>query len=118
LRRTCRPLTEDLQSHDSNYHLPKYKGKSDADVEEYIGIFEDVANFIKDSVIAGKMAYDHYSYDIEKAWCNATVQEVIQKERATDKSKTAAQTEPIYGNFERLAKQYLDEDGQSCKDLN
>jgi hypothetical protein len=110
-------ITEDLQSHDSNYHLPKYKNRTDADVEEYIGIFEDMASFIKDNVITAKMAYDHFSYDIYKAWCNATVQEVIRKARATDKSKTA-QTDPAYGNFERLAKQYLDDEGQSCKDLD
>jgi len=110
-------ITEDLQSHAGNYHLPKYKNKSDADVEEYIGIFEDMASFIKDNVITVKMAYNHFSYDIEKAWCNITVQEVIRKERATDKSKTA-QTEPVYGDFERLAKQYLDDEGQTCKDLD
>jgi hypothetical protein len=110
-------ITEDLQSHDSNYHLAKYKNRTDADVEEYIGVFEDMASFIKDNVITAKMAYDHFSYDIEKAWCNATVQEVIRKARATDKSKTA-QTNPAYGNFERLAKQYLDDEGQSRKDLD
>ena len=32
-------ITDDIQSHDSKYQLPKYKNKSDADVEEYIGIF-------------------------------------------------------------------------------
>jgi hypothetical protein len=35
-------ITDDIQSHDSNYHLPKYKNKTDADVEEYIGVFEDM----------------------------------------------------------------------------
>jgi hypothetical protein len=110
-------ITDDIQSHASNYHLPKYKNRTDADVEEYIGVFEDMGYFIKDNLITEKMAYDHFSYDIEKAWCNTTVQEVIRKQRATDKSKTA-QTEPVYENFERLAKQYLDDEGQSCKDLD
>jgi hypothetical protein len=110
-------ITEDIQSHDSNYRLPKYKNRTDADVEEYIGGFEDMGYFINDSLISAKMAYDHFSYDIEKAWCNTVVQEVVRKVRATDKSKTA-QTDPAYGNFERLAKEYLDKDGQSCKDLN
>jgi hypothetical protein len=105
------------QSHDSNYHLPKYKNRTDADVEEYIGIFEDMGYFIKDNLITAKMAYDHFSYDIEKAWCNVTVQETIQKVRAADKSKTA-QSDPLYGNFERLAKQYLGDEGQTCKDMD
>jgi lysyl-tRNA synthetase class II len=91
--------------------------KSDADVEEYIGIFEDMGYFIKDNLITAKMSYDHFSYDIEKAWCNVTVQETINKVRAVDKSKTV-QSDPLYGNFERLAKQYLDDEGQTCKDLD
>jgi hypothetical protein len=110
-------ITDDIQSHDSNHHLPKYKNRTDADVEEYIGGFEDLGYFIKDDLIIAKMAYDHFSYDIEKAWCNTTVQETIRKARTTDKSRTA-QSDPRYGNFERLAKQYLDDEGQSCKDLD
>jgi hypothetical protein len=41
----------------------------------------------------------------------------FRQERAADKSKTA-QGDPIYGNFERLAKEYLENEGQSCKDLD
>jgi hypothetical protein len=110
-------VSDDLQSHDSNYHLPKYKNKADADIEEYIGIFEDMGYFIKDNLVSATMAYDHFSYDIEKAWCNTDVQEAIRKARATDKSKTAS-TDPMYGNFERLAKAYLNNEGQSCSDLD
>jgi hypothetical protein len=110
-------ISDDIQSHDSNYHLPKYKNRTDADVEEYIGIFEDMGYFIRDDLITAKMAYDHFSYDIEKAWCNVTVQETILKVRAADKSKTS-QSDPLYGNFERLAKQYLDDEGQTCKDMD
>ena len=68
-------------------------------------------------MISAKMAYKHFSYDIEKAWCNADVQNTIKKARATDKNKNA-QTDPMYGNFEKLAKEYLDNEGQSCKDLD
>jgi len=110
-------ITDDIQSHDSNYQLPKYKNKSDADVEEYIGVFEDLGSFLKDNLITAKMAYDHFSYDIAKAWCNTTVQETIRKSRATDRSKTAS-TDPMYGNFESLAKEYLANEGQSCSDLD
>jgi hypothetical protein len=35
-------ITDDIQLHDSNYRLSKYKDKADADVEEYISIFEDM----------------------------------------------------------------------------
>jgi hypothetical protein len=110
-------ITDDIQSHYSNYQLPKYKNKSDADVEEYIGVFEDLGYFLKDNLIAKKMAYDHFSYDITKAWCNGTVQETIRKARANDKSKTAP-TDPMYGNIESLAKEYLDNESQTCKDMD
>jgi hypothetical protein len=80
-------IIDDIQSHDSNYRLPKYKNRTDADVEEYIGVFDDMGYFIKDDLISEKMAYDHFSYDIEKAWCNIVVQEVIRKQRATDKAR-------------------------------
>ena len=73
--------------------------------------------FVKENLIIAKMAYDHFSYDIEKAWCNTTAQETIRKARATDKSKTA-QSDPIYGNFEKLANKYLDQEGQTCKGLD
>ena len=109
-------ISDDIQSHDSNYKLAKYTNKSDADVIDYISIFEDLGYFVSVTLIDDKMAYENYSFDIEKAWCNPTVQETIQNERATDTSKTA-QSDPQYGNFERLAKEYLETDGQSCKDL-
>ena len=110
-------ISDDIQSHDSNYHLPKYKNRADADVEEYIGIFEDLGSFIDDNLINPKMAYEHFSYDIEKAWCNTDVQDTIRKARATDRSKTAS-TNPMYGSFEKLAKEYLANEGQSCSDLD
>jgi lysyl-tRNA synthetase class II len=110
-------ITDDIQSHGSDYPLPKYKTRRDADVEEYIGVFEDMGYFVKDNLITEKMAYDHFSYDIEKAWCNATVQDTIRKARSADKSKTAF-IDPMYGNFEKLAKKYLGNEGQSCGDLD
>jgi hypothetical protein len=112
-----RRITDHIQSHNGNYHLPKYPDKADADVEEYIGAFEDLGYFIMGELISSKIAYEHFSYEVEKAWCNITVQETIRDERATDKSKTA-QSDPQYGNFERLAKEYLNTDGLSCNDLD
>jgi hypothetical protein len=53
-------ISDDIQSYDSNYHLPKYKNRADADAEEYIGIFEDLGSFIDDNLINPKMAYEHF----------------------------------------------------------
>jgi hypothetical protein len=110
-------ITDDLQSHNSNFHLPQYPNyTTDADVEEYIVIFEDIGYFVSQGLIEDKMAYDHFSYDIEKAWCNVTVRESIKQERSADKSKIA-QSNPVYGQFEKLATEYLKTDGLSCNDL-
>jgi hypothetical protein len=115
-------IVTDIESHGSNYPLlPRTKkgragNRTDADVEEYIGIFEDLGYFIEDNLIISKMAYDHFSYDIEKAWCNKDVQRIIREARGADKS-TTAQSDPIYGNFEKLARQYLAKEQQSCKEI-
>ena len=103
-------ITDDIQSHNGNFHLPKYPNTADADVEEYISVFDGICYFITQNLIEQKMAYEDFSYDLEKAWCNVTVQETIRQERTTDKSKTA-QSDPIYGDFEKLAKEYLKTDG-------
>jgi hypothetical protein len=110
-------ITEDIQSHKGNFHLPKYPNTADADVEEYISVFDGIGYFVMQNLIEQKMAYEDFSYDIEKAWCNLTVQETIEQERTTDKSKTAP-SDPIYGDFEKLAKEYLATDGLSCNDLD
>jgi hypothetical protein len=110
-------ITDDIQSHNGNFHLPKYPNATDADVDEYISVFDDIGSFITQNLIESKMAYDDFSYDIEKAWCNVTVQETIRDERANDKSKTA-QSDPAYGDFEKLAKEYLKTDGLSCKEVD
>ncbi len=68
-------------------------------------------------MIDATMAYNHFSYDVEKAWCNAAVQRVVQNARKEDKSITAT-SDPVYGKFEKLAKRYLAKERQSCKDLD
>jgi hypothetical protein len=71
---------------------------------------------VQEKVIDPEMAYNHFSYDVEKAWCNADVRQVVQNARTADKSATAT-SDPIYGKFEALAKNYLARENQSCKDL-
>ena len=110
-------ITNDIQSHNSDFHLPKYPNAADADVDEYITAFDGIGYFVMQNLIEPKMAYEDFSYDIEKAWCNVTVQETIRDERVSDKSKTA-QSDPAYGDFEKLAKDYLKTDGLSCKDVD
>jgi hypothetical protein len=81
------------------------------------GKLDLMVSFAKDNLITEKMAYGNCSYEVEKAWCNTTVQETIRQNRASDKSKNAS-TDPAYGDFERLAKEYLANEGQSCSDMD
>jgi hypothetical protein len=75
------------------------------EVEQYISNFEDIGYLVRENVIAAQMAYDHFSYDVEKTWCNSEVRRVVDGARKADRSRTAA-TDPIYGNFEGLARTY------------
>ena len=72
---------------------------------------------MQENVIDPEMAYNHFSYDVEKAWCNADVQRVVADARKADKAVTR-QTEPFYGGFEKLARSYLTREGETCKDLD
>jgi hypothetical protein len=44
-------ITDDIQSNNSNFNLTKYSNKSDADVEEYIGIFDEIGYFIANDFV-------------------------------------------------------------------
>lgn len=89
----------------------------DLDVEQYISVFEDIGYLVEDNLIISGMAYNEFSYDVEKAWCNADVQRAVADARRTDKSSTR-QTDPIYGQFEKLARSYLTSEGETCKQLD
>jgi hypothetical protein len=69
-------ITDEIEANDSAHPLLKKRGGKfqDTDVEGYIVNFEDVGYLVEENVIDARMAYDHFSYDVEKAWCNADVQ--------------------------------------------
>jgi hypothetical protein len=109
-------ITSSIQEHDQKYKLLG-GGFRDTEVESYIGNFEDIGLLVKESPLLSDMAYDHFSYDVEKAWCNQDVQKVIADARKADKSATAS-VDTIYGEFERLARAYLGREHQTCADLD
>jgi hypothetical protein len=47
--------TDDIQPHNSYFHLPKYPNKVDADVEEYIGTFDDIGYFVANDLVGAKI---------------------------------------------------------------
>jgi hypothetical protein len=109
-------ITAAIQGHDQKFKLLG-AGFSGTDVERYIGNFEDIGLLIKESPLLGDMAYDHFGYDIEKAWCNQDVQKVVADSRKVDRSVIAS-SDPIYGQFETLARSYLDREKQTCADMD
>ena len=80
-------LVADIQNHDhASPLLARSEGGRggkfrDLDIEQYISVFEDIGYLIEDDLIITKMAYDEFSYDFEKAWCNADVQSVVDDAR-------------------------------------
>jgi hypothetical protein len=116
-------LVAAIQNHSGNFHLlASADGGNggafrDIDIEDYLGNFEDMGYLVGDNLIFSQMAYRSFSYDIEKAWCNADVQRVIRQARQADKS-VAAISDPMFGSFEKLAFEYLAREKQSCKDLD
>lgn len=109
-------IADEIENNNSSHPLTK-PTVSEVDVEGYIGNFEDIGYLVQENVIDAVMAYDHFSYDVEKTWCNMSVQRVIKEARKADKSITAA-SNPFYGKFEKLALGYLAKENQTCKDLD
>jgi hypothetical protein len=114
-----RKITTAIQDHDQKYPLLSHGGGAfrDIEIEEYIGNFEDIGYLIEESSLLRDMAYNHFSYDVEKAWCNRDVQKIIIAARKADKSITA-RVDAIYGQFEKLAVSYLSKEHQTCDDLD
>jgi len=80
-------------------------------------VFDELGYLVRRNLIEEQIADNYLSYDIEKAWCNVTVQDVLQQERMDDKRKTA-QSDPFFGDFEKLPKTFLETDGLACNDLD
>jgi hypothetical protein len=112
-------ISDEIQNNTSSYVLLKDRGGrfDDLDIERYISNFEDLGYLVHENVVDGEMVYHHFSYEIEKAWCNADVKDIVTKEQKADRSITAT-SDPLYGNFEKLALSFLNKEHQSCGDLD
>jgi len=95
-------ITAEIQNNDAAHTLRKGRGGkfNDIDVVEYVSNYEDIAYLIKENVIDAEMAYDHFSYDVETAWCNDDVHQVVQGARKADKSNTAT-SDPFLCKFRK-----------------
>lgn len=117
------PITNAIEGpnytvHPSNYPILQSRGGqfTPDDVTSYIGTMDRAGDLYLDHLIDIQVVYDEMSYDVEKAWCNTDVQSVIQHYR--DTSGLPSGRDAWFMGFETLAKQFMQKDGYTCKDLD
>ncbi len=109
-------LMNAIEDHDEDFHVLKSRGGkySDSDIEDYIGHFETLGDLQKRKLVDFGMAYNEFSYDVEKAWCNKDIRLHIDEVRRDDKDASNM----FFMNFENLAKAFLKRDKKDdCKNL-
>jgi hypothetical protein len=98
---------------ENNPHTyPLLKTIDQTEIENYLNQFESVGYLVRDGVITPQMAYDEFSYNAEKAYCNDDVRTVINRDRQTDSISSG--TTAFYSGFEALAKSFLARDRRTC----
>lgn len=108
-------IMDAIEDHSNNYSLRK-AGFSDDAIEDYMGHFETVGDLVQENVIDYQMAYNEFSYDAEKAYCNQDVQYEISSDRATD--PTATGTAVFWQGFQSLTLRFLATDSSTCAMMN
>ncbi len=86
-------------------------GITDAQLEDYMSEFDTIGDLYRDNIITFQMAYDEFSYDTEKAYCNNDVQADIKRDRASD---IATGTDMFWSGFQDMATAFLNRDGYTC----
>lgn len=103
-------IINDIENNPSNYHILMHFSSSD--IENYIGNFETLGDLARDKLVNPSMAYDEFGYDLEKAWCNIDVQQVINEDRKVDEILSGPNA--FYNGFELLAEYSLRHDNKDC----
>lgn len=104
--------------HPSNTQILKDKGGqfTEADIDDYISKFDEIADLWRDNLVDEQMAYNEFSYSAEKAWCNNDVRNYIKDSRKADKIYTG--NKAFYIAFEMMTRRFLVIDGKTCSDLD
>ena len=86
-------------------------------LEDYMGNFETIGDLAQDGVIDRSMAYQEFSYDFAKAWCNQDVQKEVQSDRASDPNEPSQNQ--YWNGFQSLATYFMQQDhNKTCKDYD
>lgn len=100
-----------IEDHTHTYSLRK-AGFTDDQIEDYMGEFETIGDLYRDNVISFQMAYDEFSYDTEKAYCNVDVQSDIMRDQQEAGASTG--TDAFWSGFQGMAIAFLKQDGYTC----
>lgn len=97
-------LRSAIEDHDENFHILKTQGGkfSDSDLEDYLGNFESIGELETRKLIDLNMAYNEFSYAVEKTWCNRDIRSHVDA--------TRKQSSYFFINFETLAHAFLKKD--------
>src|SRR5260221_469455 len=65
--------------HDSKTPILKDSGGkfTEKDINNYISNFDSIANLWQEGLVDNQMAYNQFSYNAEKAWCNNDIRDYI-----------------------------------------
>jgi hypothetical protein len=110
-------LADDIDDNDDAYSPIHTGGFTDNQLDDYMGEFETVGDLVRDGVIEQQMAYDEFSYDIEKTYCNDDVQADITRDQASDGVDTGT-IDASWSGFQGLAKLFLAKDSETCVGMN
>lgn len=99
-----------------NEHTPIVSGThppfTQTQMENYMGNFETIGDLVQEGVINGDMAYQEFSYDTAKAWCNRDVQSQVQADIASDPSEP--QQDQYWSGFRYIATYFMGKDRMTC----
>jgi hypothetical protein len=106
-------LVSAIQDNNENFPILKNRGGkfTESDLEDYIGNFETIGELESRKLIDMNMAFNEFSYSVEKAWCNKNIRNHIDQARKSNSY--------FFINFETLALEFLKKDKiESCKNFS
>jgi hypothetical protein len=85
------------------------------EVDALLGLYETVGNLFHVKLIDRDMAYNEFSDDFERAFCNKSIQRYMNKARQEDNSADGPQA--YFSKFEDISKEFLAIDRKTCRDF-
>lgn len=109
----------DIESviYDSKQDTPILSTRKDiVDLYEYIGKLETIASITHSGAIDKNMAYQEFSYDFVKTWCNKDIRNHIEGLRIKDKALSKETT--FYHGIEEFANDSMSREHKTCLDYD